>query len=329
MSTVGQSPSYDMASVLFMDIVSYSLRSIDDQTEVLTILQKIVRESAEYQQASTKEEVLSLPTGDGMALVFLRNPVSPAKCALEVAASLQSHPEIKLRMGLHTGPVRRHADIKEDVNVVGGGINTAQRVMDCGDAGHILLSKNVAEILEQLRGWNESLHDLGIHEVKHGVKVHLYNLCKDGLGNPELPRKVSAGQSISAGATKSLKSPANTLSRWKWLVAAGIVILLTIAGFVFRDKMGLLGSGSSPASIPNPERKLRYYVTLQKYRDGRAFEKPFRLTGERVFEADYTIRLTLSSLEPGYLYVLNEGAASTAEKPDLHTLFPSPTSRDG
>jgi len=134
MGTDGQSPSYELASVLFMDIVSYSLRSIDDQTEVLTTLQKIVRESAEYQQASAKQEVLSLPTGDGMALVFLRDPIAPARCALEVAKSLQSHPELKLRMGLHQGPVRRHADIKEDVNVVGGGINIAQRVMDYGDA---------------------------------------------------------------------------------------------------------------------------------------------------------------------------------------------------
>src|SRR5258706_4302575 len=131
MRTGVPAPSYEMASVLFMDVVSYSLRSIEDQSEVLTILQRVVRESAEYQQASDKQELLSLPTGDGMALVFLRDPVSPAKCALEVAASLQLYPEIKLRMGLHTGPVCRHADIKEDVNVVGGGINTAQRVMDC------------------------------------------------------------------------------------------------------------------------------------------------------------------------------------------------------
>lgn len=209
MSAGGQSPTYEMASVLFMDIVSYSLRSIDEQTELLTILQQIVRESAVYQQATARQELITLPSGDGMALVFMRDPVSPAKCALEIAKSLQSHTDIKLRMGLHTGPVRRHDDIKEGANVVGGGINTAQRVMDCGDAGHILVSQNVAEVLEQLGGWKDALQDLGIHEGKHGVKLHLYNLYKDGLGNPNLPSRVVK--------TKPTQSPA----RWRWLAVAG------------------------------------------------------------------------------------------------------------
>jgi adenylate cyclase len=192
MSADVPSPTFEIASVLFMDIVSYSLRSIDEQTELLTTLQRIVRGSAEYKQACAKHELISLPTGDGMALVFLRDPVSPVKCALEIATSLKSHPEIKLRMGVHQGPVCRHADIKEEVNVVGGGINMAQRVMDCGETGHILMSRNVAEVLEQLRGWSDCLQDLGIHEVKHGVKVQLYNLCKDGLGNPAWPARISA-----------------------------------------------------------------------------------------------------------------------------------------
>jgi class 3 adenylate cyclase len=230
-------PTYEMASVLFMDIVSYSLGSIDDQSDLLTILQKTVRESAQYLQSSAKREVLSLPTGDGMALVFLRDPVSPVKCALEIAGLLRSHPEIKLRMGIHTGPVRRHADIKEEANVVGGGINIAQRVMDCGDAGHILLSRNVAEVLEQLRGWSGCLQDLGMHEVKHGVKVHLYNLCKDGLGNPELPRKLSSGRSVSVATPKP---PAGAVSRWKWLAVAGVIVLLAAAGFVLSRWIGLI-----------------------------------------------------------------------------------------
>jgi class 3 adenylate cyclase/tetratricopeptide (TPR) repeat protein len=186
---------YELAFVLFMDIVAYSLRSIDDQTDLLTILQKTVRETGEYQRAAAKQELISIPSGDGMALVFLRDPVAPVRCALEIAASLKTHPEIRLRSGIHQGPVRRHSDIREEVNVVGGGINMAQRVMDCGDAGHILLSRNVAEVLEQLRGWSEFLHDLGMHEVKHGVKVQLYNLCKDDLGNPVFPEKISKSAS--------------------------------------------------------------------------------------------------------------------------------------
>lgn len=184
-----------MASVLFMDIVGYSLRSIDDQTELLTALQTTVRASSEYQQASAKRDLISLPTGDGMALVFLRDPISPVKCALEISASLKALPEILLRLGIHQGPVRRHADIREEVNVVGGGINMAQRVMDCGDAGHILLSRNVAEVLQQLRGWSDCLQDLGVHEVKHGVKLQLYNLYKEGLGNPAVPLKIGKSRS--------------------------------------------------------------------------------------------------------------------------------------
>jgi predicted ATPase/class 3 adenylate cyclase len=201
MNPEAPSPNYEIASVLFMDIVSYSLLSMEEQRELLTTLQSIVRGSVEYNQACAKQELISLPTGDGMALVFMRDPVSPVKCALEIAASLKSHPELRLRMGINQGPVFRHADIKEQANVVGGGINMAQRVMDCGDAGHILVSRNVAELLAQLRGWSDCLQDLGIHEVKHGVKVQLYNLCKDGLGNQVWPARVTA-------ASKAIHAPA-------------------------------------------------------------------------------------------------------------------------
>ncbi len=189
-----QPRNYEIASVLFMDIVSYSLQTIDRQTEILTLLQKAVRATNEFQLSLIEDELILLPTGDGMALVFMRDPIAPVRCALEVANSLRTHTEIKLRMGVHMGPVCRHADIKEEINVVGGGINTAQRVMDCGDAGHILLSQNVAEILDQLDEWRDCLHDLGILEVKHGFKVHLYNLCKAALGNPDLPRKIELGR---------------------------------------------------------------------------------------------------------------------------------------
>lgn len=196
-----QSGSYEIASVLFMDIVGHSLRTIEEQAERLSTLQSCVLASAEYRLASAKDELISLPTGDGMALVFLRDPVAPVKCALEIAASLRSHQEVRLRMGVHQGPVRRHADINNEVNVVGGGINIAQRVMDCGDAGHILVSRNVAEVLAQFRGWSDCLQDLGVHEVKHGVKIQLYSLRKDDLGNPEIPKKIVSGRiSGRAGA---------------------------------------------------------------------------------------------------------------------------------
>jgi hypothetical protein len=175
-----------------MDVVGYSIQPMETQTDLLTALQTCVRASHEFQQAQAANELLCLPTGDGMALVFSGDPVCAVRCSLEVARALKAHPELKLRMGVHIGPVSRHADIKNDINVVGAGINMAQRVMDCGDAGHILLSRTTAEVLQQMSGWPEYLHDLGTYEVKHGVKIQIYNLCKGDLGNPVVPRKLGA-----------------------------------------------------------------------------------------------------------------------------------------
>ncbi|HLK20316.1 MAG TPA: adenylate/guanylate cyclase domain-containing protein [Bryobacteraceae bacterium] len=312
MSTGAESPAYEMASVLFMDIVSYSLGSIDEQTELLTMLQGIVRETAEYKNASAKGELLSLPTGDGMALVFLRDPVSPAKCALEIAAALKDHAQIKLRMGLHIGPVRRHADIRENMNVVGGGINMAQRVMDCGDAGHILVSQQVADVLQQARGWSDALHELGVQEVKHGVKIHLFNLYKDGLGNQTLPKKLQAAAPVD---------PKPRSAALKSILGAAAVVGIAVAALALRP--------SKPEPTPViprevAEREFHYYITMQKYRNGKPYEEPSRLSGARLFEKDYRLRLNVATPKPGYLYVVNEGPKSTEEKPDLNALFPNP-----
>jgi class 3 adenylate cyclase len=234
MSSDSLSHDSEMASVLFVDIVGFSLNSIDRQTALLSLLQRIVKESAALVLAQSKDELIMLPTGDGMALVFLRNAVLAAKCALEIAASLRHYPEIILRMGVHIGPVCRHADIKEEVNVVGGGINTAQRIMDCGDAGHILVSHSVAEVLEQFTGWRECLQDLGVHRVKHRVRVHLYNVCKDGVGNRETPRKLEK------------------ISRWKWLVAGSIAVVLATGGLILQREYGIFHSGATLAKPSGP-----------------------------------------------------------------------------
>ncbi len=327
MSAGVQSPTYEMASVLFMDIVGYSLGSIDEQTELLTMLQTIVRNTTEYQAASAKEELLSLPSGDGMALVFLRDPVSPAKCALEIAAALKDHAQIKLRMGLHIGPVRRHADIRENMNVVGGGINMAQRVMDCGDTGHILVSQQVAEVLQQLRGWSDVLHDLGEQEVKHGVKVHLYNLCKDGLGNKHVPRRL---QNAAAATSESPGIPPSPALSKKWIyVAALLIVVAAGAYFALRETKKPVAPSARQAAASLPERELRYYIMVQKYRDGRPYEDPMRVSGARVFEKDYRIQVHVDSPQQGYLYILNEGPKSSPEKPDLNSIFPSPMTFDG
>jgi len=186
----GHTPSLEMAYVLFMDIVAYSTLHTDQQQNVLNILQETVRNNAEFVRAQSEDQLIRLPTGDGMALVFFGDPQAPARCALELSRSLHEHPEIMLRMGIHSGPVYRVADINTNRNVAGGGINLAQRVMDCGDAGHILVSKATADVLAEVKEWGGRLHDLGEAEVKHKQRVHLFNLWSEETGNRERPSKL-------------------------------------------------------------------------------------------------------------------------------------------
>jgi eukaryotic-like serine/threonine-protein kinase len=193
----------EMAHVLFMDIVSYSRLHMDQQQRVIHELQDAVRNTSEFARAQSADCLIRLPTGDGMALVFFGDPEAPVRCALELTKNLRSHPDIKLRIGIHSGPVYRIADINANRNVAGGGINIAQRVMDCGDAGHILLSKTMAEVLAQLSSWSEHLHELGQAEVKHGVRIDLVNLYTAEAGNAELPRKLRAAANVSATAASS------------------------------------------------------------------------------------------------------------------------------
>src|SRR5712691_8900869 len=143
----------EIAHVLFMDVVGYSKLLVDEQREVSNELNQVVRSTQQFRNAEAAGKLIRLPTGDGMALAFFTNPEAPVKCALEIVQALKSHPRLQLRMGLHSGPVSGVTDVNERANVAGGGINMAQRVMDCGDAGHILLSKHVAEDLEQYARW--------------------------------------------------------------------------------------------------------------------------------------------------------------------------------
>src|SRR5882724_8384894 len=193
----------EIAHVLFIDIVGYSKLLLNQQTNFLHELNDIVSGTNQFREAESEGKLIRLPTGDGMALVFRNNPEAPAQCALEISQSLKSHPNIQVRMGVHSGPVHEVADVNQRANIAGAGINIAQRVMDCGDAGHILLSKHVAEDLEQDEYWQPLLHDLGECEVKHGVRVHVINLYTDELGNPEVPEKFkqAAGTRTAAAAT--------------------------------------------------------------------------------------------------------------------------------
>src|ERR1700737_3707387 len=191
----------EIAHVLFMDVVGFSKLLINDQTEILEQLNELVRETPHFREAEADGKLIRLSTGDGMALVFSNSAEAPVECALEISKALQSYPQIQLRMGVHSGPVNAVSDVNDRSNVTGAGINMAQRVMDCGDAGHILLSRRVAEDLEQYRQWQPHLHDLGECEVKHGVRVSVVNLYTDELGNPELPEKFSRVPPVEAAVT--------------------------------------------------------------------------------------------------------------------------------
>src|SRR5213076_2406636 len=180
----------EIAHVLFVDIVGYSKLLHNQQSEVLRELNEVVRGTEQFRSAESAGTLLRLPTGDGMALIFRESPETPAHCALEIAQALKRHPQLHVRMGIHSGPVNEVTDVSERANVAGAGINIAQRVMDCGDAGHILLSKHVAEVLEEYPHWQPHLHGLGECEVKHGDRVSVVNLYTVELGNPGVPEKL-------------------------------------------------------------------------------------------------------------------------------------------
>ncbi|PYL98290.1 MAG: hypothetical protein DME27_05755, partial [Verrucomicrobia bacterium] len=192
----------EVVHVLFLDIVGYSRRLTNEQQTLIDQLNQVVRSSEEFQSAEAAGRLIKIPTGDGMALVFYKSPAQPVECALEISHALKTHPELRVRMGVHSGPVSAVTDLNDRTNAAGIGINIAQRVMDCGDAGHILLSQRVAEDLAQYGEWESQLHNLGEVEVKHGARVHVFNLYNKELGNPEVPEKLrqATGQTAPAVA---------------------------------------------------------------------------------------------------------------------------------
>src|SRR5437773_9500083 len=211
---------FEIGHVLFIDIVGYSKLIITEQSERLETLKKIVRGTEQFRLAEVEGKLLRLPTGDGGALVFRTSPEAPVKCAIEISKALKRHPELHVRMGIHSGPVNEMTDLNEQANIAGAGINIAQRVMYCGDAGHILLSRHVAEDLEQYPRWRAYLHDLGECEVKHGVRVGVVNLSGDGAGNAAAPKKFQAIKKRRAHV------------RWA-AVAVALLVLGAIVGGTF------------------------------------------------------------------------------------------------
>jgi TolB-like protein/class 3 adenylate cyclase/Tfp pilus assembly protein PilF len=204
--------SLEIGHVLFIDIVGYTKLLIEQQTKYLEQLREIVRATEAFRAAQAQGKLMRLPTGDGGALVFRTSPDAPVKCAVEIARELKKHPELRVRMGIHSGPVQEVTDLSEQGNIAGAGVNIAQRVMDCGDAGHILLSKRVADDLEQFAQWRSLLHDLGTVEVKHGVMLALFNLCSDEIGNPSAPKRFASTASRDEKADVVLPVPQKSIA---------------------------------------------------------------------------------------------------------------------
>ena len=241
----------EIAYVLLIDVVGYSKLLVNDQIELLHELNRLIRSTASFQAAESNNKLIRVPTGDGMALIFFRSPEEPARCAIEISEALKTHPDIQLRMGVHSGPINQVTDVNDRVNVAGTGINVAQRVMDCADAGHILLTKHVADDLAQYRHWQPYLHDLGEYEVKHGLRVHIVNLYKDGLGNPALPEKLKRRGRWKQRATATVK-PVRAPAWPKTLLLIALVLsaLALAASFFIVFRRGAPSRTSNAPIIP-------------------------------------------------------------------------------
>jgi len=221
----------EIAHLLLVDVVGFSRFLVNDQIRVIKELNRIVRTTECFHRAEAAGKLIRLPTGDGMALLFFDSPETPVRCALEVSAALRQRPDIQVRMGIHSGPVNQVSDVNDRPNFAGAGINIAQRVMDSGDAGHILLSKHVADDLAQYAYWQPALHDLGECEVKHGFRLHIVNLYKDDLGNPAVPEKLRRRNRWGQDARRRSEARAVEPSRWPTLliILAAVFSLVAVA----------------------------------------------------------------------------------------------------
>src|SRR5262245_23655863 len=235
----------EIAHVLFIDIVGYSKLRINEQSAQMEKLREIVRGAEQFRAAEAEGKLLRLPTGDGGALAFRNSPEAPVLCAEEIAKALKNHPEIRVRMGIHSGPVNEVTDLNEQVNIAGAGINIAQRVMDCGDAGHILVSKHAAEDLDQYDQWQPYLHDLGECEGKHGERLHVVNLYNDEIGNSAVPtrfaRNAIAGTMPSATVGKRRRYSIGAM-------AIGALVLLGVTALFLTTRTAHKTGRGGPAS---------------------------------------------------------------------------------
>ena len=256
-------PKLEIAHILTMDVVEYSTLFITQQREVMQELNQVVRQSARFRQGEADGKLVRLPTGDGMALVFLDDPEAPLQCALEISAGIKEHPNIRLRMGIHSGPVSQTVDVNDRGNLAGAGLDIAQRVMDCSDAGHILLSQHVADDLEPYARWHGHLHELGEHEVKHGRKISLVNFYTNEVGNPEVPKIIRNARAFRGGVRRSLGSGRAAL------VAGGALALLAL---LLWAKFGGQGrSDIGAAAVPEKSIAVLPFQNMSEEKDNAFF----------------------------------------------------------
>ena len=261
---------FEIGHVLFIDIVGYSKLMITEQSDQLQTLRQIVRSTEQFQKAEAEGKLLRLPTGDGGALVFRNNPEAPVLCALEISKALKSHPEVKVRMGIHSGPVNEITDLNEQANLAGAGINIAQRVMDCGDAGHILLSRHVADDLEQYPQWRSHLAELGECEVKHGARVSVVNLYTDEAGNAALPSRVAAHKASSSSGKRITNFQILTLAALL-LIGLGLPAIIFTPAIVKSLRSGNSADKPSPLSLPEKSIAVLPFENLSRDPDNAFF----------------------------------------------------------
>src|SRR6266513_878375 len=248
---VNKKIQFEIGHVLFIDMVGYSKLLITEQSERLQKLKEIVWKTEQFRQAQAEGKLLRLPTGDGGALVFRNNQEAPVLCAIEISKELKRHPELQVRMGIHSGPVNEITDLNAQANIAGAGINIAQRIMDCGDAGHILLSQHIADDLEQYPRWRSHLHDLGECEVKHGVRVHAVNLYTDEVGNSQVPEKFKTAWAAEKARPKS------AIPKCALIGAAVLILIVVATGFLVYQ-------------VGTPLRSLRQNAVAEQGRPGGA-----------------------------------------------------------
>jgi len=252
----------EIAHLLLIDVVGYSKLLVNEQIEVLQKLNQIVRATERFRAAEASDKLIRVPTGDGMALLFFRSPEEPVRCALEISRALQGQSQIQVRMGVHSGPVNRVPDVNDKTNVAGSGINVAQRVLDCGDAGHILLSAHIAEDLAQYQHWQRHLHDLGECEVKHGRRLHLFNLYKDNVGNPQVPEKLKGRKRWrqEGVAVRPISGPGwPKVALTVALVVATIAVGISSLIFSHRASRKIISTAAEPTgsvAVPIPEKSV-------------------------------------------------------------------------